>query len=106
MIVDMWKGLAVYHSDDALHWMAQSERLLEAPGHTATDRSLGHHCDVVVNGERAFLFYFTHQEGADEVASLKHSAQRTVLQVAELGYADGKLAVDRDAEARVLLGRP
>jgi beta-xylosidase len=106
MIVDMWKGLAVYRSDDTLHWTAQAERLLDVPGHTATDRSLGHHCDVVVNGDRAFLFYFTHQEGLDEVATLPHSAQRTVLQVAELGFADGKLTADRDAAAHVALGRP
>jgi hypothetical protein len=106
MIVDMWKGLAVYHSDDALHWTPQLERLLEAPGRAATDRSIGHHCDVLVNGDRAFLFYFTHQEGADEVASLPHSAQRTVLQVAELAYADGKLTADRDAPVHVSLGSP
>jgi hypothetical protein len=106
MIVDMWKGLAVYHSEDTLHWTPQVERLLDAPGHTATDRSIGHHCDVVVNGDRAFLFYFTHQEGRDEVASLPHSAQRTVLQVAELEFADGKLTADRNAPVHVLLGRP
>jgi hypothetical protein len=104
MIVDMWKGLAVYHSEDALHWVGQTERLLEEPGNTATDRSLGHHCDVVVNGDRAFLFYFTHQQGADEVASLPHSAQRTVLQAAELGFAEGKITVDRDAPAHISLG--
>jgi len=99
----MWKGLAVYHSEDTLHWIPQTERLLETPGHAATDRSLGHHCDVVVSGDRAYLFYFTHQEGADEVASLPHSAQRTVLQVAELGFVDGKLTADRDAPVHVLL---
>jgi len=106
MIVDMWKGLAVYRSEDTLHWVPQAERLLETPGKTATDRSLGHHCDVVVNGDHAYLFYFTHQEGADEASSLPHSAQRTVLQVAELGFTDGKLTADRDAPARVALGRP
>ena len=105
MIVDAWKGLAVYHSDDALHWAPQADRLLESPGHSDTDRSLGHHADVVVNGDRAFLFYFTHQEGADEVPSLAHSAQRTVLQVGELALADGKLTIDRDKPAHVLLGR-
>jgi hypothetical protein len=106
MIVDMWKGLAVYRSEDALHWVEQSERLLDTPGNTATDRSVGHHCDVVVNGDRAFLFYFTHQEHADEVAALPHSAQRTVLQVAELGFTNGKLTANRNAPVHVLLGRP
>jgi hypothetical protein len=106
MIVDMWQGMAVYHSPDALHWTPQPERLLEAPGHMATDRNLGHHCDVVVDGDRAFIFYFTHQEGPDEVASLPHSAQRTVLQVAELGFADGKLTADRNAPVHIQLGKP
>jgi hypothetical protein len=106
MIVDMWHGLAVYHSPDALHWTPQSDILLQSPGHTATDRSLGHHCDVIVNGDRAFLFYFTHQEGADEVSDLPHSAQRTLLQVAEIAFADSKLSVDRDQPAHVLLDQP
>jgi hypothetical protein len=103
MIVDAWKGLAVYHSSDALHWVPQSEYLLQSAGHMATDRSLGHHADVVVSGDRAFIFYFTHLKDADEVPSLPHSAQRTVLQVGELVLADGKLSVDRDKPVHVSL---
>jgi hypothetical protein len=106
LIVDIWKGLAVYSSDEGLKWSAQGDRLLDTPGHIPTDRSIGHHCDVVVNGDRAFIFYFTHQEGADEVASLPHSAQRTVIQVAELAFHDGKLSADRDAPTHVLLSKP
>jgi hypothetical protein len=99
LVVDVWKGLAVYRSDDALHWTAQPDRLLEAPGHSPTDRGLGHHADIVVNGDRAFLFYFTHQEEAG-------SKQRTVLQAAELKSANGSLTVDRDQPAHILLGQP
>ncbi len=106
MIVDMWKGLAVYHSTDGVRWEAQKERLLDAPGNTPTDRTFGHHCDVVVRGGRAFLFYFTHQEGPDEVNTLPHSAQRTVLQAAELGFAEGRLTVDRDSPLHLELGKP
>jgi hypothetical protein len=105
MVVDMWKGLAVYRSDDALHWAPQTERLLDVPGHSPTDRSLGHHCDMVVNGNRAFLFYFTHQEGPDEDSKLPHSAQRTVLQVGELEFRDGRLSLDRDKPVHVMLGK-
>jgi hypothetical protein len=104
MIVDMWHGLAVYHSADALHWTGQATKLLDQPGKTPTDRSLGHHVDVVVHGDRAFLYYFTHQEGADEVATLPHSADRTVLQVVEMQFADGKITADRDQPAHVELG--
>jgi sucrose-6-phosphate hydrolase SacC (GH32 family) len=104
MIVDAGRGLAVYQSPDALDWKPQAEFLLQAPGHAATDRGFGHHCDVVVNGDRAFLFYFTHLQGADEIPDLPHSAQRSVLQVGELIWADGKLTVDRDKATHVLLG--
>lgn len=106
MVVDAWNGLGVYHSDDALHWAPQKDLLLGTPGHIATDRSIGHHADVVVNGDRAFLFYFTHQQGADLVQTLSHSARRSVIQVAELEFVDGELTVDRDKPTHVLLGTP
>ena len=60
MVVDIWKGLGVYRSDDALTWTAQSSNLLEIPGKGADDQVKGGHPDVVVSGDRAFLFYFTH----------------------------------------------
>jgi beta-xylosidase len=104
MIVDVWKGVAVFHSDDLVKWVPQAAKLLDVPGKAATDRSVGHHVDVVVHGDRAFLFYFTHQMGADEVATLPHSADRTVLQVVELGFRDGALTADRDAPTHVALG--
>jgi hypothetical protein len=103
MIVDAWKGLGVYRSDDLTHWTAQPDNILEAPGHITTDRSKGDHCDVVVSGDRAFIFYFTAQEGADLDKSLPYSARRTVLQVAELHESDGTITVDRDATAHVYL---
>lgn len=106
MIVDVWKGLAVYRSEDGLHWTPQVSRLLETPGTMPTDRTYGHHCDVVLRGDRAFLFYFTHQEGPDEDKSLPHSAQRTVLQAVELGFVEGKITADRNAPLRLDLGQP
>ncbi len=104
MIVDMWKGLAVYHSTDALHWQPQTAKLLDVPGKLPTDRSYGHHLDVVVHGDRAFLFYFMHQIDADLDPKLTHSENRTVLQVAELKLAGGVLTADRDAPTHVALG--
>jgi hypothetical protein len=104
LIVDAWKGLGVYHSTDLEHWIAQSDNLLATPGTKPSDRSQGHHCDVVLHGGRAFLYYFTHQRDADLDPKLAHSAQRTVLQVAELQEKDGVLAVDRDQPAYVDLG--
>jgi hypothetical protein len=104
MITDTWKGLGVYHSEDLVHWTAQAENILAEPGHVPTDRTFGHHCDVVVNGERAFIYYFTHQRDADLDPKLPHSEERSVLQVGELQYKDGQLTVDRDQPVYVDLG--
>jgi Glycosyl hydrolases family 43 len=106
MITDAWKGLGVYHSNDLTHWIVQADNILEAPGHIATDRTKGDHCDVVVSGERAFIFYFTRQGGVDLDKSLSYSERHTVLQVAELHESDGALTVDRDATAHVYLRPP
>jgi len=104
LIADPAKGLSVYHSDDLEHWVAQPENILQVPGQLPTDRNKGSHCDVVVNGDRAFIFYFTHQGGPDMDATRSHSWARTVLQVAELHDSDGTLTVDRDQPAYVDLG--
>jgi hypothetical protein len=106
MITDVWKGLGVYRSSDLLHWTPQADNLLRKPGKLATDRNEGHHCDVVVNGDRAFIFYFTHQVGLDKDPRLKHSEARTVLQVAELHEEGGILTTYRDAPVHVSLGKP
>ena len=103
MVTDVWHGLGVYHSSDAIHWVAQEENLLEQPGTIATDRSQGHHADVIVSGSRAFLFYFVHQKGADAQHNLVNPERRTVLQVTELHGQNGQLTCDRDRTTHVLL---
>ncbi len=85
-------------------WKPQPAKLLDTPGKLPTDRSYGHHVDVVVHGDRAFLFYFTHQLGDDLDPRLPHSEDRTVLQVTELQYKDGMLTADRDQPTHVSLG--
>jgi hypothetical protein len=104
MITDVWKGLGVYRSMDLVHWIPQADNILRTPGTLPTDRSEGHHCDVVLANGRAFIFYFTHQMGADLDPKLAHSHERTVLQVAELQDKDGVLMVDRDQPVAVDLG--
>jgi hypothetical protein len=59
---------------------------------------MGGHCDVVVNGEKAYIFYFTHPgrtkiapAGANTVAG-----KRSVIQVVELQFRDGNLWCDRN----------
>jgi hypothetical protein len=104
MIVDMWKGLGVYRSSDLTHWTAQADNLLSQPGTQATDRSLGHHADVVLHGSHAYLFYFVHQEGEDAAGQPAGWARRSVIQVVALEEKDGRLLADRNRPTTVELG--
>jgi sucrose-6-phosphate hydrolase SacC (GH32 family) len=106
LIVDAWDGLGVYRSNDGLTWTAQSQNLLADEGEFPTDRSKGHHADVVVSGDRAYLFYFVHQEGKDLNPSLTSPGHRTVIQVVELLESAGILTADRNQPTVVSLQPP
>jgi hypothetical protein len=106
MIVDVWDGIAVYRSEDCLEWTRQPENLLQAPGVVETDRSKGGHADVVVSGDRAYLFYFVHQGGKDAEGKDKEWARRSVIQVTELACSDGRLSCDRNRPVRIDLRAP
>ena len=106
MITDIWKGIAVYSSDDAKTWTVQPELLLAQPGKTPTDRAKGQHADVVVADGRAFIFYFTHQDGADAKPGDPNWSRRSVIQVAELIFRNGQITCDRDVPTNVDLQRP
>ena len=102
MIVDHWNGLGVYRSADAENWRRQAD-ILDAPGARQDDGAIGGHADVLVNGERAFVFYFTHPEwdraeqfGMDAIHPFR--VKRTALQVAELELEGGMLICDRDRD--------
>jgi beta-xylosidase len=100
-------GLGVYSSKDATHWTRQQDNLLEQPGTQPSDRSVGHHPDVVISNDgRAYLYYFTHMVGPDLDPKLPHSAQRTVMQVTELHEKNGVLSADRNAPTYVYLPAP
>jgi GH43 family beta-xylosidase len=94
LVTDVWKGLAVYRSDDGVSWTRQAGNLLETPGKGADDAAKGQHADVVVSGERAWLFYFTHPDA---------EKRRSSIQVVEIRESGGLLSVDRDAPTRVAL---
>lgn len=105
MVTDVWRGIAVYKSDDALNWTRQpGENLVEVPGTGEDDQVKGGHPDVVVSGDRAWLFYFTHpgRRGADEKKD-GYEQRRSSIQVVELKYKDGKLSCDRNEVTRVKL---
>ncbi|TWT88481.1 Glycosyl hydrolases family 43 [Pseudobythopirellula maris] len=102
MVTDVWDGLGVYRSDDMESWERQKENLLREPGSGADDRVKGGHPDVVVSGDRAYLFYFTHpgRRGPDAGAD-QTEQRRSSIQVAELRLENGWLACDRDAPTRI-----
>jgi hypothetical protein len=106
-VIDEWKGLGVFRSDDALHWSKQATNLLAIAGHGADDGVMGNHCDVVVSGDRAFLFYFTHPgRRGPEVKKDSTDQRRSSIQVTELFEKNGWLACERDLPTHILLRPP
>lgn len=98
MIVDIWKGMEVYTSPDLLHWTKQPDRILEAPGTGKDDQAIGGHCDVVVNNNRAYIFYFTHPGRRKDAPAPRNSFddKRSVIQISELKYVNGQITCDRN----------
>ncbi|MDR2147586.1 MAG: family 43 glycosylhydrolase [Tannerella sp.] len=84
MITDEWQGLALFSSDDALNWVRQPGNLLHQPGKGLDDMAMGQHCDVVVQGDRAWVFYFTHPGRTPSSKGDSYSTRRSSLQVTEL----------------------
>jgi hypothetical protein len=99
MLVDVWAGLAVYRSEDLERWTPQAPDLLARPGSGPDDGVNGGHASVLVHGDRALVFYFTHPERAGTISleDVGYPRRRSSLQVAELREAGGRLACDRDA---------
>jgi hypothetical protein len=106
LISDAWKGLLVMRSDDGDQWVRQDGRLLEQPGKLPTDRAKGQHPDVVVSGDRAFIYYFVHQSGEPQADRDPLWNRRTVIQVAELIEHDGILSIHRDRPVAVKRAPP
>ena len=107
MIVDQWRGIAVYHSPDGAAWTPQPRRVLATPGAGEDDQVMGGHADVVVSGERAFCFYFTHpgRRGAGKDQDTTEQ-RRTSIQVVELTVTEGELVAMRDEVTYVWLEPP
>jgi beta-xylosidase len=97
MIIDVWKGMDIYQSDDLLTWK-RNARILEEPGKGKDDGAIGGHCDVVVNEGKAWVFYFTHpgRTKTNPAPAQSVAALRSVIQVAELQLENGIITCDRD----------
>lgn len=107
LITDVWHGLGVYKSADGVQWTRQPGNLLEMPGRGPDDGAQGQHADVVVCGDRAWLFYFTHpgrKPNAKQPDSVE--TRRSSIQVVELDEKEGVLAADRNVPARIVLSHP
>ncbi len=100
MITDPWSGIGVYRSSDCERW-ERRQTILAGKGIRPDDGNRADHADVLVQGKRAYIFYFTHpfplskQYRFDEV--IPYDERRTSLQVAELQVVGGELICDRDA---------
>ena len=109
MLVDLWKGLGVYRSEDFVQWTAQTGDLLGIPGTGVDDKVNGGHPGVVVSGDRAYLFYFTHPGRAGTIRpedKESHELRRSSIQVVELMEKDGTLSCDRNAPTHINLQAP
>lgn len=105
MIVDRWQGMAVLRSADLASWTEQRPAILDVPGTRPDDADIGRHGEVIVQGERAFLFYFTHPCGPQ--AHTLPGKHRSSLQVAELELrGDGQIGCDRNKVFSLELGPP
>ena len=77
------------------------KNILDIPGQRRDDGVIGGHADIEVQGDRAFIFYFTHPDwdrtrNYDVHESHPYEVKRTSLQVAELEIRNGILTCDRN----------
>ena len=79
--------------------------MLDDPGTHPEDRRFARHADVVVVGDVAALFYFTHPGWAETETDvpLTHGERRTVVHVARLTVQNGTLVAERDVEPFALV---
>jgi hypothetical protein len=99
-------GLALYRSDDALNW-ARVGTLLQTPGTGTDDTAVGHHPEIILSGDRAYLFYFV-QPGTSATPGGPRDGRRSSIQVVELKYdaTNNVLAADRNAPTLINLQPP
>ncbi len=102
LLTDEWKGMRVHRSADATTWERQG-MILNTASKRNEDGPTGAHGDVVVVGDKAYVFYFTHpgresheKAETDQNGIIPFGLRRSSIQVAELVYREGTLVCDRD----------
>ncbi|MES2829852.1 MAG: glycosyl hydrolase [Bacteroidota bacterium] len=102
LLTDEWKGMRVHSSEDATTWTRQG-LILDKASKRKEDGPVGAHGDVIVVGDKAYIFYFTHPERTshgnapeDDRGNIPYGLRRSSIQVAELVYKDGTLVCDRN----------
>jgi hypothetical protein len=110
MVTDAWHGLAVYRSPDLEQWTHQSV-ILDTPGQRLDDGAMGRHADVVVQGDEAYIFYFTHPDRDETKPNPReethaYADKRSSIQVARLGLEGEQLVCNRDQEFAFHLAAP
>ncbi|WNH12701.1 family 43 glycosylhydrolase [Thalassobellus suaedae] len=97
MVNDAWKGLGVYSSQDFINWKRQEKNILQIPGTGKDDMVKGGHPDVIVQGDKAYVFYFTHPGRTPKNAEIdSYETRRSTIQVAELEYDNGDIICNRN----------
>ncbi|MEN3323233.1 family 43 glycosylhydrolase [Mariniflexile soesokkakense] len=97
MVNDAWNGLGVYSSEDFVNWNRQENNILQIPGTGLDDAVIGGHSDVVVSGDKAYVFYFTHPGRLSENKGKDtYQTRRSSIQVAELEYVNGEIICNRN----------
>ena len=104
MVTDEWHGMRVYKSSDLEKWEKQG-LILDKPSQRKDDTPSGAHGDVVVLGDKAYVFYFTHpgrkshtQDAHDVNGNVPYELRRSSIQVAPLEYINGTLVSNRDID--------
>lgn len=104
MVTDSWKGLNIYSTEDFLNWKRQEKNILQTPGTGEDDKVIGGHPDVIVNGDKAYIFYFTHPGRTPENKGVdSYETKRSSIQVAELQYINGEIICNRDEPVQINL---
>lgn len=100
MLTDEWRGMAVHRSADAVTWERQGDAdavILGESGRAQDGIQVGRHGSVVVTGDTALLYYFTHPwwDGGEIEQADAAAERRSAVHVATLRIAGGRLVCDR-----------